>query len=172
MKMGQLRVLLDTNIYGYVIESDLDLVQGIAGCSKIVVYGNNVIRMELRETPKEKKTDAMRGYRMLLLNNFDLIVGKHMLPITKETEELAKEYFKEFKRNRGIQNWQKIKNDFLIVACAALKNLDIVVSEDNKTMLSKKAVDSYQVVNGRLLLRTPTFIGYKNFKEIVRSCGI
>ena len=169
--MSRLRVLLDTNIYGYVIEFDLDLVQRITSCNRIVVYGNTVIRKELRDTPKEKKTETMQGYRMLLLNNFDLIAGKHVISVTKETEELAKEYFKEFKGTRGIQSWQRIKNDFLIVASAALKNLDIVVSEDNKTMLSKKAVDSYQVVNGKHFIRTPTFFDYKNFKKIVTSCG-
>lgn len=168
--MGRLRVLLDTNIYGFVIEFDLDLVEKITSCDKIVVYGNNVIRKELRETPKGKKTKARRSYRILLLNNFDLIVGKHMIPVTKKTERLAKEYFNEFKRNKGAQRWQKIKNDFLIVASATLKDLDIVVSEDNKTMLSKKAMDSYQVVNGKHLLRTPTFFDYVNFKKIVRSC--
>ena len=90
--MGRLRVLLDTNIYGYVIEFDLDLVQRITSCNRIVVYGNTVIRKELRDTPKEKKTETMQGYRMLLLNNFDLIAGKHVIPVTKQTEELAKEY--------------------------------------------------------------------------------
>ena len=171
LKMNRLRVLLNTNIYGFVIEYDLDLIEKITTCNRLAIYGNTVIRNELRDTPKDKKTEAKRSYRILLLNNFDLLVGKHVIQITKETEKLARAYFREFKRNKGIQRWQKIKNDFIIVASATLKNLDVVASEDNKTMLSKKATDSYQIVNGKHFLRTPTFISYENFKKIVRSCG-
>lgn len=166
----KLKVLLDTNIYGLIIEQDLDLVESIPNCRDIVVYGNNTIRKELRETPKTKKVQATKSYRMLLLNNFDLLVGKHIIPTTKKTEKLAREYFKQYKKSAGAKSWREIKNDFLIVASAALKDLDIVASEDNKTMKSKKAMDSYQLANGKRFLRTPTFFSYKNFKKIVRSC--
>ncbi len=168
--MARLRLLLDTNIYGFVIEFDLDLVEKITSGNKVIIYGNSVIRNELRETPKGKRTAGKYSSRVMLLNNFDLIVGKHFIQVTKKIEALAEEYFKEFKNNKGVQSWHEIKNDFLIVASATLKNLDIVVSEDKRTMLSKKAMDSYKVVNGKHLIRTPTFFDYENFKKIVRLC--
>ena len=56
-------------------------------------------------------------------------------------------------------------NDFLIVAQATISRLDIVVSEDNRTMLSKKSRDVYDKINKEHDLITPNFIGYKEFKN-------
>ena len=65
---------------------------------------------------------------------------------------------------------EKLWNDFLIVACASVRDINIVVSEDNATMLNKIARNSYQKVNGSLGLRLPEFIGYKKFKnELLRT---
>ena len=60
-------------------------------------------------------------------------------------------------------------NDFLIVACASKNNLDIIVSNDNITMLAENAIKAYKNINKMLSLKTPKFIDYKEFKEIIMS---
>lgn len=60
-------------------------------------------------------------------------------------------------------------NDFIIVACASKNNLDIVVSNDNVTMLTENAIRAYDDVNKIISLKTPKFIDYKEFKEIIMS---
>ena len=57
-------------------------------------------------------------------------------------------------------------NDFLIVACAAINELDIVVSEDNKTMLSEYAIKTYDTVNSLRYHKTPKFIRYDEFRRL------
>jgi len=44
--------------------------------------------------------------------------------------------------------YDKIYNDFLIVACACINQIDIVVSEDNKSMLIENARKAYDLVRG------------------------
>ena len=41
-------------------------------------------------------------------------------------------------------------------------DMDIVVSEDEKTMLTENAIHAYRLVNGIFKTRTPQFIGYEN----------
>ena len=49
------RVILDSNIYGKSIEEgDINFVLSRLTISKIIVYGSDIIRKELRDTPKEK----------------------------------------------------------------------------------------------------------------------
>jgi len=60
-------------------------------------------------------------------------------------------------------------NDFLIVACASKNNLDIIVSNDNITMLTENTIKAYKNINKILSLKTPRFIDYKEFKNIVMS---
>ena len=52
-----------------------------------------------------------------------------------------------------------------MVACASLFRLDVVVSSDNKSMLSKVAIKAYGLVNGIKKLRNPEFINYQKFKR-------
>lgn len=56
-------------------------------------------------------------------------------------------------------------NDMIIVAEATISKLDIVVSDDNRTMLSNAAKRAYYSVNKEHNLITPNFIGYSEFKR-------
>ncbi len=162
--MKQLRLLLDTNIYGFLILSEF---KGIAVKlqeeENIVVYGSSVVRGELRAIPKEKSIEDGK-VRMLALNLYDAIIGKHSLPLTDLIEFLASEYKREYK---GHVASAKMTNDFLIVALASLNKLDIVCSEDNKTMRSIQARRAFEKVNEKNNLRTPTFIGLNQLKELI-----
>ena len=60
------RVILDTNIYGRIIErDDADLVLNSIAKSGIIVYSCDVIRKELRKMSKEKITISYGKKRKL-----------------------------------------------------------------------------------------------------------
>ena len=52
------RVLLDTSVYGRLVE-DFELVEKIGKLvpNEYVIYGNSIIRNELRDTPKPIKLE-------------------------------------------------------------------------------------------------------------------
>ncbi len=58
-------------------------------------------------------------------------------------------------------------NDFMVVACASLHELDLAVSDDNRTMLSEFAIKSYKIENSLRRYRTPNFIGYGEFRRLL-----
>ena len=96
---------------------------------------------------------------------YDDIVTSTIITDSNEIRKLADEYFKEYRNNGGGVGKKKIFNDFKIVACATLKNFDLVVSDDERTMKSSKAVEAYKTVNIKINRRTPTFHSYKNLKR-------
>ena len=166
------RVLLDTNIYGKIIEyKDELLIRNILEKGllkgKIVMYGNDVIRNELRDAPKDIKIDR-RKVRTAILNLFDMLTEKHRFKIDAEIKELADNYFKIYKKIGGTRNEREIINDFVIVASAAIKKLDIIYSEDSKTMMGDKALESYSIVNEIKRLRNPRFRRYLEFISDIR----
>jgi len=55
----------------------------------------------------------------------------------------------------------------MIVACAAHKSMDLVVSNDDASMLSELSIRSYKLVNEILNLHNPKFIGYEELKKIL-----
>jgi len=133
-----------------------------------IVYGCNVIRRELRETPKKIRS-AGKNLRIDLLNTYDGLV-RETYDITPEIQKLADQYYGLYREFGGSLALDDIKTDFLIVACASLHNLDIVVSDDKRTLLIENALKAYTHVNSIRELKNPTFIGYDILKkEIKRS---
>ena len=162
-----LRIILDTNIYGEIIEEGVQekLRERIIVLKHdLTIYGLKIIRKELRETSPDH---VKRGHslRLALLELYDAFVQNHELTIKPLAKSLADLYFKEYKRNKGVESRSKKMNDFIIVAQATISRLDIVVSEDNKTMLSNKSRNAYDKVNKDHNLITPNFIGYNEFKN-------
>lgn len=167
-----LRVLLDTSVYGELI-LDLETLKKVSNkVSKheLVIYGNKIIRGELRDTPKKIRLGKKKK-RILLLNLYDDLIKrtKHEIPIGKVTEVLAKEYFLRYKKLGGNLGAKELKNDFMIVASASLKELDIVVSHDTKSMLSDISKRAYNLINKENGLRDPSFIDYKEYKRKLDS---
>lgn len=157
--------LFDTNIYGkIVIDEEVDIIEKIID-SKLVVYNFALIRDELRNTSKKKIFKGGRKIRISLLNAYDQITTRQVIPITKEISSLAESYYREYKRLGGGVSKKKMFNDFKIVACATVKSCDIIVSEDNKTMRGRKALSAYGVVALAHNLRPPAFIGYLELKR-------
>lgn len=167
------KLLFDTNIYGeMVVDPKIEQVKnGFEKCKKqILIYGiRNIIRKELRQTPKDSLIEGKK-LRSNMLGLYDLFTMNHDLSLTEEYKKLADDYYKEYRKVGGSKSKETMSNDLLIVACASSKDMDIVVSEDEKTMLTENAVKAYKLVNDINNKRTPKFIGYNEFKSELRSC--
>jgi len=164
------RVILDTNIYGRIIErkEEEEMKLKIQSRHDVVIYGLDVVRKELRATSQRVHV-GKKKLRLLLLGLYDRLVRNHSLYTTTLTEKLAERYFTVYRQLGGKASQQEIIDDFLIVACASVHELDIVVSDDNDTMLSKEAVTAYAVVNKLNEYRLPNFIGYDAFGRLLAS---
>lgn len=171
------RVLLDTNVYGELVErGDSVFVSRLVerGFAEIfVICGNAVIRKELREIPK--KEEESRKFRLAVLSLYDVLVGSRSFQLTNEEYTLANSYLKIFKElkqqlQKRKASDEKICNDFLIIASATEKGMDIVYSSDVKTMFSEEARKAYTIVNDIKKLRTPTFKTYEDFIKEVKRC--
>lgn len=167
------RIILDTNVYEFLLKYvDKEMLKGILTRNIIVVYGLDLIRKELRDIPKNIKEDVdgrARSLRNTLLILYDTTIGKHYYQTTSQMLEIADKYFIVYKTLGGKSQKREVAADFTIVACASLHNLDVVVSEDIKTMLSEPAIKSYKVVNLLYGFRTPDFIQFNDFKNKLRG---
>lgn len=161
-------VIFDTNIYGKIaIDPDRSrLVQKLLN-SHVRVHNFALVREELRRTSRKKIFKAGRKLRTTLLGIYDQVTANRVIPMTKEIGALAEDFHREYKRLGGGVGKTRIIDDFKIVACAVLKNLDLVVSDDNATMRSRKAILAYARVALDRNLRIPTFFSYKNLKTAV-----
>lgn len=167
------KYLLDSNIYGeMVVDIEIEhLKEDYENCRNIIiVYGiKEIIRKELRATSKSAKVGEKK-LRSNLLGLYDIFTGKHELSVTQEHKQLADDYYKAYIKFGGSKSKDEMFNDFLVVACASFKDMDVVVSEDEKTMLTENAIKAYNSVNNINKKRTPRFIGYNEFKSELRSC--
>lgn len=162
------RVILDTNIYGEIIEKqDTNLVlNNIPKCG-IIIYSCDVIRNELRKISKGElalvsgKRKKLRSTILSLYHN----LARKDLVVTKETLELAEMYYSIYSKLGGIKAREKIINDFIIVAVASRNNLDIVYSQDRQSMLSFLSARAYDFVNTVKKLRSPQFRSYEEFRH-------
>ncbi|AJF60061.1 MAG: hypothetical protein QT03_C0001G0565 [archaeon GW2011_AR10] len=156
------RIILDTNIYGLFFEKDESILKKAEETTKVTIYGFDVVRKELRDTSKKLKY-GNRNFRGLLLGAYDRVVKKdyYLSPVI---ENIAEQYWREY--GGGISK-RKMWNDFLIVACSSIHDLDIIVSEDNDSMISRPAVKAYTAVNARNQLREPAFFSIEKFWKLL-----
>ena len=162
-----LRLILDTNIYSSIAKDkdSKEIARKIKGNNNLKIYGYKSIKNEIKEIPKSLKYGNQK-YRTLLINlYFDLI--KEQYPESQNIKKLAEIYYKEFKKLGGKRSFNDLKNDFEIVACASIHKLDLIISEDEKTLKGNIALKSYKEVNFRNLLRTPEFYNYESLKKII-----
>lgn len=160
------RVLLDTNIYGEMAidRSGEKLRNKIIGDRKFVFYGLDIIRKELRDTSKTKKFEN-RNLRVILLSLYDQITKEHTLQMNPEVMELAENFYRAYREFGGLKSKPEINRDFLIVSCATLHGLDIVVSDDEKTMLTENAVKAYKLIADVKKKRLPNLTLYDQFRR-------
>ena len=149
-------VIIDSCTYGNIIKDSKygeKVVEKIIKDKTFNVCNFRVIRNELKKAPKQ------------VLEIYDWIVSKKTIIASKKIVDLAEEYYKVYKRNKGGQGKSKILNDFMIVACASIKSCDLVFSDDGKTLKSKNSLKAYKDVNLKEGYRTPTFYSYKDLKK-------
>lgn len=160
------RSLFDTSVYGELIldTKSLTKIEKLIYNKSILVYGNKIIRNELRKLSAESRLGKF-SKRILLLNLYDKLSSEHEIIIGDLIIILAKKYYEEYKRLGGTDSYNIIENDFLIIASASIKELDIVVSHDTKTMLSRLSMNAYKKVNLENGLRNPNFIPYEEYKR-------
>lgn len=162
------RILLDTSVYGMLAEDNnvFTLLMEKKKEVEIVFYGCTVIRNELRATPKEI-CEMNKNLRIHLLYLYDSLITKenHNLMINEFVEILAKKYMEEYKIQKGSIGYDHMKNDFFIVALATIYQMDIVVSNDKRTLLSPAATEAYNCVNKEQGFRNPAYLHYNLFKR-------
>ena len=164
------RIIFDTNAYGLLaIDMErLKVVEKIKISSSLIVYGFKIIRDELRDVPKSIKIRD-KSLRIDLLNLYDSITEEHILKFDKNTPKIAENYYKAYREFGGSKPKDDIFNDFAIVSAASINNLDVVVSNDEKSMLSHNALRAYNLINSVIDRRTPEFISYNKFKNLLRG---
>ena len=149
-----MRAMFDTNTYALLYEYDLPRILKLVESGQLVVYGCQVIRNELRDIPKDVVVER-KNYRIQLLFVYDKLVKDRSYPVERVVEVLANEYWSEY---RGSIPKRKILPDFKIVAVASIHELDVIVSEDERTMKAGAAKRAYEIVNHRNAFRTPKFL--------------
>lgn len=161
------RIMFDTSVYGRLVKEEevLDKVNDKRKTHEFVIYGTPLIRQELRATPKTALYGAKK-LRILLLSTYDSFIIKENqnLKFNKLIETLSEDYFLEYRKNRGNLSNEAMRNDFIIIATATIYQLDIVISDDESTMLSDKAIKSYVHVNKIYGMKDPQFKKYSEFK--------
>ncbi len=148
-------VIIDSCTYGKMIKDANweKLVEEIIKTKSFIVFNFRVIRDELRKAPKQ------------VLTIYDQIVSTNMIQENKTIVKLAEGYYNEYKKNGGGKGKKKILNDFKIVACASIKNCDILFSDDDSTLKCKNALDAYRKVNINMKYRTPKFYSILDLKS-------
>ena len=161
------RLLLDTSVYGKLVADNdiVDILVKRKRNSRFVIYGSSLIRNELRATPRTL-IHGTKKLRILLLNLYETFITKanHALEYNRLIETLSNDYFSEYRRHKGHSSQATLRNDFSIIATATIYKLDIVVSDDERTMLSNAALASYKAVNKKYGLPDPAFKTYNQFK--------
>jgi len=164
------KILLDTNIYGkIVVDAEKKLIHAKIHSAQdslsFLIYGFVIIRKELRAV---KRVVEGMNLRSDLLKVYDDLVKK-TYPLENEMERLAEEYFNTYLNLGGTTPKDKLFNDLLIIACASIKNLNVVVSEDRRTMLGEVAVRAYQQINNNNNYPQPEFLSYEEFKNELKK---
>lgn len=162
-----LRVIFDTNIYGLLaIELKISVIrEKILKDSNFVVYGFKPIRKELRDTPKGERFGKLNK-RNLLLNLYDDLTKGRYLQESIKINQLALKFYNSYRTFGGIKSWKdtNIDVDFTIVACASYYKLDLVVSDDSSTLLSKPAMKAYKHITVKEGLWHPNFWNYSDLR--------
>jgi len=166
------RLLLDTNIYGLLMaDKDFHLLHTKIENIKedLKIYGFSIIRSELKQAPKETiqgvniRASLLRAYSSFIVKEYEL---------QDDLKGIAEDYHKTYLEFGGSLPKDKLFNDFLIVACSSVKDISVVVSEDNATLASEIAKKAYRAVNKKRNIAFPNFTGYEDFKKIVLGASL
>lgn len=156
-----LRVVFDTCVYGCIaVDTDKSLIETILKKNNLFsIIGHRVIRRELN--------NAAKPIRNTLLHLYEGLISKELEDDSQKVEALAKEYHSTAKAlgKEYFKSWNEMANDFKIIASASIHGIDVVYSNDDKTMLGKYCQKAYTIVNFQKKLRTPSLIPYKTLRQ-------
>ena len=162
-----LRVIFDTNVYGLLIkEKEIAILkEKIEKDKDFVIYGFQPIRKELRDTPKNERLGRLKK-RNILLGLYDELTKGRYLKDSIQINRLALKFYNAYREFGGIRGWKEtnIDVDFTIVACASFYRLDIVISDDQKTLLDKSALKAYKHICIKEGVWHPNFWKYSDLK--------
>ena len=171
-------VIMDTNVYGELLieEKSEEIISRIDKDDSLYIYGVDIISKELQDVPSDKKIKG-QVFKEVVTSTYKSLIDEE-LKTSPVARYIASQYYKKYNELRKSRKHQKsvrekelkyteedLKNDFLIIAIASLKNVDIIISADQRTMLSSIAKATYEIVNKGDDLRTPNFIDYFEFKK-------
>ena len=125
------KILLDTNIYGELVkESALLIIKEKIKNKEDLIYGVDVIRKELRDTPK-KSLLLSRNLRISLLSLYDEFVGKHTIKLNEEMARTAKKYYKETEEYFKVGDWVSYHWGFVCdkLSPSQVKNLEFYTNK-------------------------------------------
>ncbi|MDP7324202.1 MAG: hypothetical protein QF632_05580 [Candidatus Woesearchaeota archaeon] len=162
-----LRVIFDTNIYGELVEEPNLTIYEEKLKSKYIIYNFFPIRKELRKI----SVSSIRGRktRIAVLELLDRLSKNHEIEHSEKIEKISKKYYQVYVNKGGITPWRFIKIGFEIIACASIHNLDVVFSNDRKTMFSLKAIKSYEEINNNFQLKTPKLLIYEDLMNQIKT---
>lgn len=155
--MNQVRAMIDTNVYEFLHLQHLAALNNLVEEGGIVVYGCKVVRQELRAISPKMKFKG-KSFRNILLNIYDELTEKHNYILENSADNLAEEYWQAYE---GGMPKRKLLNDFRIVAISSIHGLDLVVTEDDKSIKSGPAIMAYLKANNANGYRTPAFYSIK-----------
>ena len=91
------------------------------------------------------------------------MVKQKLEAFKEEMYFVAERYYDTYGELGGSISISVVLKDFLIVACASIKQMDVLVSNDNYTMLTENAMRAYNLINKARKIKTPQFIDYVEF---------
>jgi hypothetical protein len=160
-------LLLDTNIYGLALEKKdvANILIFLAeekqkSGKKYIVLGSEIINDEINATP-HKET------RIKLSDLYQIVISGE-IRLTDKIKLLALDYFNECKNN----NVRITLEDCQIVASSCFANVNLIVTENRKTMTSPKALEVFAFINKKKRLGVPKFIGCATLKSFLFSSGV
>lgn len=173
-------VIFDTTIYVNLIKEDVfktkkknynfqEIITKLDKDPNMRICGLSCIPDEIKHGLKGDKKEFIDS----LLKTYEaLCCVKYK--IKKSYENLAKEYYKTYKKlkKKETKHWKYVKNDLLIYACATLHGLDIVYSGDRETLsrdgFAPEFLNAYRKVNAGINRRNPELKPYSELTEYIK----
>ncbi len=158
------KVLLDTSVYGKLLIDPRAKPLRQMFRSSCIIYGATIIRRELRSTPKNIRYGAQK-VRLALLAMYDDMTKERIRAETPESQRLAQLYVRAYREFGGNVSSAEVLNDFRIIALATVHGMDVVVSDDERTMLSEAARKAYFLINAAAGEKNCRLIPYRKLTE-------
>lgn len=160
-----LKAIFDTSIYGRLLEKkDFAIIKNLLEDKEFIIYGFEPIKKQIENTPSKLMLEKLEK-KKILIELYNKLTQDRYLRNSIIIRSLAKKYHDYYLKLGGSVMFKNVEVDFTIIACASMYGLDVVVSDDKKTMLKKKALKSYKHINKKENLRSPDFWFYNDLKE-------